>query len=78
MEERCVEEMVRGREDSVERERNWGGERERRIDRHESEGEHLDRATGGARRARGGRSFTDDHEMVIIEFVKEHCELYTR
>ena len=34
--------------------------------------------TGGAKRARGGPTFTDEQEMSMIEFVKEYHELYTK
>ena len=55
-------------------------ERERSVDRGEdsTEGQDLERATGGAKRTRGDPSLTDEQEMSIIDFVKEHPELYSR
>ena len=54
------------------------GKEEESTERHKSEGEDLDRATGGAKRARASPTFTDDQEMFIIEFVKEHLELFAK
>ena len=35
-------------------------------------------ASGGAKRARTGPTFTDNQEMSIIYFVKDHPELYIK
>ena len=38
----------------------------------------MDREYGGAKRARSTPTFSSEHELDIIEFVKEHAELYTK
>ena len=39
----------------------------------------TDGATGGAKRVRAGPTFTNDQEMsIIIDFVNEPPELYTK
>ena len=37
-----------------------------------------DKDTGGAKRARGAPTFSDEHDVMIVEFVKEHPELYAK
>ena len=49
----------------------------RRALRHESDGGHQEReSVGVVKRARGGPTLT--HEQSIIDFIKEHPELYTK
>ena len=35
-------------------------------------------ATGGAKRANGGPTVTNEQEKFIIDFVKEHLEFYLK
>ena len=38
----------------------------------------VEGVSGGVKRVRMGPTFTNDQEMTIIDFVKEHPELYTK
>ena len=88
MEESCAEKMVRGTEDrvDVDREGSMQAEREMSVkrveestERPESDGDDMETegASGGNKRVRIGPIFTGEQEMFIIDFVKDHPELYT-
>ena len=62
MEERCGEEMARETGDSAEGEREGSDQGVKGVLRRQG------RVTRG----------TDDQEMAVIDFVKEHDELYTK
>ena len=99
VEEPCVEETVREREEDVQggdvedREQQEGEaesvrsvgrseDPEETSERPESEDEESDgarrRSRSGAKRARNAATFTDEQEMQIIDFVKDHPELYAK
>ena len=46
------------------------------------EGESSERRecedSGGTKRARAAPTFSDEHEVQIVEFMKEHPELYAK
>ena len=91
MEERSVEEMVVAEREEREEDKAQRDDGERVEDEGEMRGEEGDsterlehedseeREYGGAKRARpGAPAFSCEHEMEIIEFVKDHAELYTK
>ena len=92
MEERSIEEMVgTEREDDGQRDEREDSERaveedcvmsqgrveeEETLERQESESEET--GTAGSKRARAAPTFSDEHKVQIVEFVKDLPQLYAK